>query len=106
MTKTPRAKTTTTSKTANRSSVTAVPDTLQDLITAFLFEGTHGDELVLTKSGRLKIVVEAQLVVDGNSFPVRQLASTNWPRGESLAERLHTYAETWSSRVGDPLIIS
>lgn len=94
--------TTATSATPSNSA-TAAPDTLQDRITAFLFEGAHGDELLLTKSGRLKIVIEAQLVADGQSFPVRQLASTNWPPGESLAQRLHTYAETWSSRIGDEL---
>ena len=95
--------TTATTTTAASNSVIAVPDTLQDAITAFLFEGTHGDELLLTQSGRLKIIIEAQLVVDGNSIPVRTLASTDWPPGESLAQRLHTYAETWASRVGDPL---
>lgn len=84
---------------------TVIPDDLQGRIAAFLFEGAHGDELQLTKSGRLKIVVEAQLVADGHSFPVRQLASTNWPRGESLAQRLHAYAQTWSSRIGDELSI-
>lgn len=95
--------TTTVTSSTPSTSATAAPDTLKDRISAFLFEGAHGDEFLLTKSGRLKIVIEAQLVADGNSFPVRQLASASWPRGESLAQRLQTYAETWSSRIGDEL---
>lgn len=94
---------TTATSTTPSNSVTVVPDTLQDLITAFLFEGAHGDELLLTKSGRLKLIVQAHLVVDGNDVPVRQLTSATWPPGDSLASRVTTYAETWSSRIGDPL---
>lgn len=90
-------------KTTQISTSTTPSEDYLDKIRTFLFEGVHGDELQLSQSGRLRLVVEAHLVVDGNDYPVKRLASTTWPPKDSLAKRVSDYARAWSERVQDPL---
>lgn len=79
--------------------MTTTTSELKERLIDFLFAPDIGDEIVLTKSGRLKAVVEVTLVADNARMPMPSKLGA-FTRSGAMLE----LARIWAEASGDQLI--